>query len=341
MLLLILSVLGHPAMLLFHALHWSVGGYPEAVVGEVLKGVLPESGRAHLEVALAGKAEWMAWSLPDGTFDASPRRMTELNDDSSGDIGTSFIVLAIVQWLIGLIITIVLTYLFASRYNTSITEKRVPWQGCPPGLGLQPTGGIWKYETCKCLDNCDYCMYGFCCTSCRVGDTYTMTSVGPSYMTYIHAYVAVEVIGQVVKLVVAIVWDALGLESSNAGELGNLGFYVANVFMAYWLAGQRAKLRQALGDPQPETHCAMDFLLYWCCSCCTAIQEGRQVDEITNTQTKCFLQLQPLHTAPPGMPPTVVGQPVGAPAAPVVGTVVADPKQQQQYGGANYGNVAT
>jgi Cys-rich protein (TIGR01571 family) len=306
MLLFIISVLGHPAMLLFHALHWSgAWEYPEAMLMETVKGVLPESGRAQMEVILNGTPEWMEWSLDDDTPDVSSRRLTE--NAATG-------ALYIVQWAIGLAITIGLTYCFANTYRTGITDKRVQWQGTPQGMGLAPTNGEWKYGTFQCFDNCDYCMYGCCCEACRLGDTYTLTNVGPSYITYIHYFVAVQVIGQVIQLVVAIVFGAIGVE--NAGNAGNLGFFVGNLFLAYWLSGQRVKLRQALGDPSPENHCAMDFVCYWCCICCTAIQEGRQVDEITNTQTKCTFKLLPLQGG--AAPPTVVGQPV-------VGTVVAPP----------------
>eukprot|EP00959_Pyramimonas_sp_CCMP1952_P328867 6885177-Pyramimonas_sp.AAC.1 len=76
-------------------------------------------------------------------------------------------------------------------------------------------------------------------------------------MTYTHAYEAFEVIGQVVSISVALLSYSLKM-----GNMCTLGFYVSNVFMAYCLAWQRAKLHRALRDPQPETHCAMDFLVY-------------------------------------------------------------------------------
>jgi Cys-rich protein (TIGR01571 family) len=304
MLLFIFSVLGHPAMLLFHALHWSVGEDSEGVLMETLKGVLPESGRARMEVVLAGTPEWMVWSPPDGTPDVGSRRLSALQEPLSAA--------ALAGWAISLIITVILIYVFASCYKTGITDKRAPWQGCPTELGLRHTNGEWKYTTFQCFDNCDYCMYGWCCESCRLGDTYTMTNIGPSYITYIHCFVAVMVIGSIVRLVVSIIIvDFMDMEAS-AGNAGQFGFYVGNIVLAYWLSGQRAKLRQALGDPSPEDHKAMDFCCYWCCLCCSVIQEGRQVDEVTNTQTKCTFQLLPLQRAPPVM----VGQPV-------VGRVVA------------------
>jgi Cys-rich protein (TIGR01571 family) len=311
MLLCIFSVLGHPAMFLFQALHWSVGEYPEAGLVETLEGVLPESGRSRMEVVFAGTPEWMVWSPPDGTPDMSSRRLTRMQEPLSAGY--------LVGWAVSLIVTGVLVYVFASLYKTRITDKRAPWKGCPTELGLQPTAGEWKYTTFSCCDNSDYCLYGCFCGSQRLGDTYTMTNIGPSYITYIHAFVAVMVIGRVVQLAVTImIVDLLGADA-NVGNGGQVGFYVGNIVLAYWMSGQRTKLRRALGDPAPEAHRAMDFCCYWCCLCCSTVQEARQVDEITGTQIKCAFKLLPLQSAPPA----VVGLPVGPPCQ----VVVADPKQ--------------
>jgi len=335
MVLLILAVLGHPVMLLFHALHWSAGEYPEAVVRGILAGVLPESGRAQMEVLLA-------WTPPDGTPGAGSRRAAaETEEDyysgATEEEKTWATAAFFAQWVAGLAITVVVTYLVACKYKGSITDRRVQWQGLFNDPGLQ-NGGFWKYDLCTCCQDRDYCLYGFCCLGCRIGDTYTMTNVGPSYMTYIHAFVALEVIAQVFTLLWTMIAFSLGVE--GADNVGSLGYYVGELFLAAWLAGQRKKLRQALGDPSPDAHCVMDFCLYWWCGCCTAVQEARQVDEITQTRVTCCLQLQ--FVQPVAAPPAVVGQP--ASAGPVMGTVVApagnggppEGNGGMQYGGTKY-----
>jgi Cys-rich protein (TIGR01571 family) len=332
MLLLILSVLGHPAMLFFHALHWAVEGYPEAVVVEMFRGVLPESGRAQMDLLFSETPERTVLSFPDGIPNATSRRLAE------EEIAWAFVILT---WIGEVVFLVLISYVLAVNYRMGITDKRVQWQGCPANAGLQATGGVWKYGLCDCFQNCDYCLYGFFCNGCRIGDTYTATGVGPSYMTYIHAFVAVEVVGAIVQLLYAIAGYIIGVDLSRV----RMGYWVSNLFLAIWLAGQRKKLRQQLGDPSPDSHCAMDFLLYWCCGCCTAVQEGRQVDEITNTRTTCCFDLRPLQvdTSATGLTPAAVGQPAaawGAPATPVVGAVVAEPKQEPSgYGGGDYGNI--
>merc|ERR1712007_193437 len=76
----------------------------------------------------------------------------------------------------------------------------------------------------------------------------------------------------------------------RVGQVGNHVYLVVGIFWAYWLATKRQQLRQKLGDRQEGT-LMMDCLCYWCCSSCTIIQEARQVDEATNTATRCCMQL--------------------------------------------------
>ena len=137
-----------------------------------------------------------------------------------------------------------------------------------------------------------------CCLDLRLADTYTLTNIGPNYYFYIHFYVAVHVVGQIVQAVVSILVIEMDMNPA-VGNVGNLGWFIGEIFFACYLAGQRTKLRQALGDPSPEEKKTMDFVCYWCCACCTSIQEGRQVDEITNTQTKCCFVLETTQGGPP------------------------------------------
>jgi Cys-rich protein (TIGR01571 family) len=294
MLAFIFSVLGHPAVILLHALHWSVGEYAEDVLVETLKVVLPESGRAQMEVVLAGTPEWMVGPLPDGTPDVSSRRLSA-ESATSGSV--------IMQTVISLVVLIVVTYITAVIYKGRVTDKRAAWPGPSTALATND----WKYTTFQCFDNCTYCLYGCCCLDLRLADTYTLTNIGPNFYFYIHLYVAVHVVGQIVQAVVSILVIEMDM-NPLLGNVGNLGWFIGELFFAFFLAGQRTKLRQALGDPSPEEKKTMDFVCYWCCACCTSIQEGRQVDEITNTQTKCCFVLE---TTQGGPPAAVVGTVVG------------------------------
>ncbi|CAK0802075.1 unnamed protein product [Prorocentrum cordatum] len=353
MLLLIVSLLGHPAMLLFHALHWSVGGHFDAAVLEALKGVLPESGQAQLEVLSAGAPEWAAWSYLNGTLHADSRRLSRQEDADapwSNPQSSEF------QWILAVIISIVLTYVGAFLYKRGIVDKRGPWQGWEGNpqlsLAIAWSGGVWRYTCCGdcCLQDHVYCWYACLCLGARLGDTYTAANIGgPGYFAYVHAVVAVWLSGQLIAVVWKILmpmmvsWDGWSDDNWSDGLMGT-GAFFSHMLLAAWLAGQRMKLREALGDPAPESRWTKDFCCYWWFPFCMAVQEGRQVDEITNVHTKCCFRLgdgnllKPVcedlrrpGRAPPGAmrPSAVVGQPVGAPAVPVkLGTAgkVADPK---------------
>jgi len=337
MLVFIVSLLGHPATLLFYALHWSVGGHIETAALEILKDALPESGRAQMEALFAEAPEWTAWSSPDGTLNVDPRRLSQQGEGTdapwlnpkSGEF----------QWILTVIIAVVLTYVGAYLYKIRIVDKRAPWrkweENPTVSLAYKYNGGVWKYNCFAFFGNLDYCLYGLFCLGARLGDTYTATNIGPGYFTYVHAVVAVWLSGQLV----GVLWKII-MPATETPELLSICSFVPHILLASWLAGQKRKLRVVMGDPSPEIRWTKDFCCYWWFPCCMAVQEGRQVDQISDTQTKCCFRLDDFELVDecgnirrPGQPtgdsqknssklpdvaPVVVGQPVGAPAAPVV-----------------------
>jgi len=330
MLLFIVSLLGHPAMLLFHALHWSLGGHLEAAALEILKDVLPESGRAQMEVLFAEAPEWTARSSPNGTLNVGLRRLSQQGEGTEAPW----------LWILTVAIAVVLTYAGAFLYKIRIVDKRAPWRKWEDNpilsLAYPYNGGVWKYNCCEscCLfENLGYLLYGCLCLGARLGDTYTSTNIGPGYFAYVHAVVAVWLSGQLV----GVLWKILVPATETPG-LMCISSFVPQILLAAWLAGQKRKLREVMGDPSPEIRWTKDFCCYWWFPCCMAVQEGRQVDQISDTETKCCFQLRDFQLAVgcisprrPGMgPPTVLGQadaskwgpvvgrPVGAPAVPVV-----------------------
>lgn len=304
MLLLLVLLLGHPAMILFHALHWSF---------EVLRGVPSEPGFPEEFPERLGEAsfpeapEWIVWSSPNGALHAGSRRLAlgalHGTDEPEFWIRFSLTVVGVV----------IMSYSGALCYRCYIFDLREPWRGLPsPDLGLQGSqhvkAGVWRYPLfCTCVDF-DYCLYGWCCLGSRLGDTYTTTGVGPDFMTYVHAFVAVWLAGELVGQT----WTLLGTATEAEGlrHLGWFGFYVAEIALAAWLATQRRELRRALGDPAPEARWARDFCCYWWCPCCTAIQEGMQVDEIMNTTTACCFELVPFSGERETPAASVIGHPV-------------------------------
>jgi hypothetical protein len=293
MLLFVVLLLGHPAVILFHALRWSFEGYVEAAMPELLRDVPSESGWTQMEV-----------SFPEGALPMRSRRLALTGTDEPEFW---------IRWSVTVIVSVVLFYSCAFCYRCYIVDFREPWRGLPdPDLGLQGSqhvkAGAWRYPLfCTCVDF-DYCLYGWCCLGSRLGDTYTMTNVGPGFMTYVHAFVAVWLAGELIGHTMNLLLAATEVEAIR--PLSWSGFYVAEIALAAWLAGQRRKLRRVLGDPAPDTHWAYDFCCYWWCPCCTAIQEGMQVDEIMNTSTACCFELIRFSAEREAPAASVIGQPV-------------------------------
>jgi len=338
MLLFILSVLGHPAVLLFHALHWSVGGHFEASVLEILKDVLPESGRAQMEVLFAEAPEWTAWSSLNGTLNADSRRLGQQEEGT--DVPFLNPKSDYFRWTLAAVSIVVLTYAHAFCYKRRIADRRAPFKGWEENpllsLAIVWHGGIWKYNCCEACCECNaYSLYSCFCLGARLGDTYTAANVGPGYYTYVTAVAAVWLSGPLVgvlwKVIMPMIvpaWDGWSDDSLCDGlmTMSSLG---SHVLLAAWLAGRTEKLREALGDPMPKigNRWTKDFCCWWWFPCCSAVQQGRQMDQMTHTETGCCFQLRDFELedvcgenprlagcGPPPMRPVghVVGQPLAA-----------------------------
>jgi hypothetical protein len=307
-------------------------------VQETLKDVLPESSPARLDVLFAEAVEWTAWSSPNSTLNVESRRLSQQGEDTDdpwlNPKSSEF------QWILTVIIAVVLTYLGAFLYKKGIVDKRGPWKGWQDNpilsLAYVYNGGVWKYHCMGFFEDLEYFLYGLFCLGARLGDTYTATGIGPGYFTYVHAVVAVWLSGQLV----GVLWKIIMPATETAGVV-SMSSFASQMLLAAWLAGQKRKLREVMGDPLPGQWWTKDFCCYWWFPCCMAVQEGRQVDQLTDTQTNCCFQLNEFQLGfntcecprRPGLgPPTVKGQtarvgrpppgpiglPVGPPAVPVV-----------------------
>merc|ERR1712110_1294363 len=155
--------------------------------------------------------------------------------------------------------------------------------------------------------------YGCCCGGVRIADTYQATAIG-GFWKFMSAWISMYVFAQVLNLGLLILVSVAELDA-NVGQVGNLLYFVAELFLAYWLATQRQELRRKLGDTRQGTMC-MDFICYWWCGCCTAIQDARQVDGASGTSVECCFKLvkQQQNVAPHAqvVMGAVVGEPVGS-----------------------------
>jgi len=315
MLKVLLLLLTHPVVPI---LHWAVNSYG-SMVATFLAEMTP----------LGGVDAFEAWTVQSTIFGAAPqdpgavpqdfasRRMQQGPGDTnnawhvSEDTDTSVKVdwvQFITQWFANAMNTIVISIFVTFWYKSSITDKRDAWPiAVPPEFSLARSD--WKYGTFQCCDNPSYCLYGCGCPAARMGDTYSMAGIA-GYWTFVIAWACMYIFAQLLNLGALILVAVADLDP-NLGLTANLTYFISELFLAYWLATKRQELRQKLGDTKQGTF-MMDWLCYWCCACCTAIQEGRQVDEATYTVTQCCMQLVKLPRDRVVVEGTVVGVPVAA-----------------------------
>merc|ERR1711953_1100352 len=107
-----------------------------------------------------------------------------------------------------------------------------------------------------------------------------MTGVG-RYWTYVVACIGMVVCTQIVGMIAAL--------AGSQPDISNVLSLVCHVALAAWLALQRQKMRAKLGGRQDSWF--NDCICYFCCTCCTIIQDARQVDVASNTRVDCCFKL--------------------------------------------------
>jgi len=203
----------------------------------------------------------------------------------------------------------ILFYTVASIYKSQVLDRREPFSvPVSPEWCLKDQD--FKYPLLSCFDDCNYCMMGCFCNACREADTYAITGV-EFYWKFQVLFLIAAVSGQLADafLVLLAHWGGTGDSRSLLSSW--VCFYGVGALYASYLAGLRQKLREHLGG-QPGKY-GWDFCAYWCCGCCAAIQNARQVDEASGKTMLCCCTLAPM--VPAWMAQTqaqqaVVGQPV-------------------------------
>merc|ERR1712139_17603 len=97
-------------------------------------------------------------------------------------------------------------------------------------------------------------------------------------------------------------------------DLSNAAWCILYLALAAWLAKNRQNLRIKLGGR--EGNFVNDCVCYFCCGCCTIIQDARQADLASQTRIDCCFQL--LQASPSQTGPVVGQAVVAAPQAVVV-----------------------
>jgi Cys-rich protein (TIGR01571 family) len=227
-------------------------------------------------------------------FVAPERRLQEHAWTSAQVVGQS---------CVHLVVFLVVSLVIAAVYKSRINDKRGPFpEQVPEALSL--AGKDFKYGTFDCFGDLTYCLYGWCCLDARLADNFSAAQVG-DYWTVALVWIGIVAFGQLVGIAAQVASLVLG----GTAAVAYVGFLVnvaVGVLWAAWLAGKRRTLRTKLGDTGGDKF-LMDCICYWCCGCCTVIQDARQVDEASDTRAECCCNLVHTGAQPAVGPPVLIG----------------------------------
>lgn len=237
------------------------------------------------------------------------------------------IVAVIINQALQAIIIVAICSIIAYIYKMQLTDKREPFpQPVQNGYSMaRSTTGDFQEGMCSCFEDRDSCLYGFCCFDCRVADTLQATGLS-SYWTTFGVFMIAWIVMKILGVPATVLLAKLGIYV----DMSTLTWWIVGICMALFFASKRQDMRRKLGYTGQQNFC-IDCLMWWCCSCCVAIQEARQIDAASGTRVECcFNLLRQEHTggAVAVGQPVVVGQPVAVPpVAVVVAAPVAAPEE--------------
>lgn len=240
------------------------------------------------------------------------------------------------EWL-GLIILIALGILsvwtglyfgIACCYKASVSSRPRPFPSAEQN-GLHPFGlggGSYDFgiQLCQCFEDCGTCVNGWFCMQCRAADTHDITEVGQGYWCTICGLWAIGFLG--------LFLDSICLGLTSGAFDAQFRNWLSGLLMAIFFCNRRQRLRMQLGAARPSDQGCMDFLVWWCCSPCTTVQEARTVDAIQGLHQECCCKLAPgIFPATQHHAKQQVGL-VGGPVQLAVGQVIGQPVAADKAG---------
>eukprot|EP00403_Amphidinium_massartii_P026471 CAMPEP_0178392802 /NCGR_PEP_ID=MMETSP0689_2-20121128/11865_1 /TAXON_ID=160604 /ORGANISM="Amphidinium massartii, Strain CS-259" /LENGTH=425 /DNA_ID=CAMNT_0020013385 /DNA_START=50 /DNA_END=1327 /DNA_ORIENTATION=+ len=211
---------------------------------------------------------------------------------------------------------VVLPLIFSLLYYQGITSQRNSFlpRARDESAIEQAVHNGFRTPPFACFDNIEYCLYGWFCLIPRAADTAAAVGVWPFW--------------QVVLIMTGVPMLAM---------IGSLLGFPGSTFISYlpwvFLMVVRSKVRAAIGLDGTLDPC--DCLMWFCCQCCAAAQEAREVDMTTSSRVTCFCRLikDDQSLAPlvgPAVEMHLAPAAVAAPAVPLVQHVVAGQVVQHQ-----------
>jgi len=223
------------------------------------------------------------------------RRLNRVQDDDSRKM---WIWVSVGLTIFIIIVIGVIWFVAARMYKSGVTDQRKAFF-VNPAFSMA-NGADFKYNICGCCDDRSQCLHALCCADLRIADTYSTTGLNG----YWQMVLIILAYFEITQLCGAILGYILAQnETPGADNASSIVHYIFGALFAIYMGSLRGKLRQLYGG---EPNCAMDWVIWWCCSCCAVVQEARQLDESTGQTPQCCCKLIETSGANSGM----VGQPV-------------------------------
>lgn len=221
----------------------------------------------------------------------------------------------IISAVVGGIIHVLFVVGLGCCYRSKVTDKRKSFPSpVDPSFGLKKDS--FPFGTCSCFEDTNACCFGWCCTPCRVADTFTAAGVS-SFWKMVTAYLLATTGASVLQSCLqadqtiqlqSMMEQMLGGNGGDDGTftvgdnthenlqgpslrsmLGTWSHLLLWTLYALLMASERRKLRKKLGGKKSK-YCP-DCLCYFFCFCCTIIQDARTVDQASDTEVMCPCKL--------------------------------------------------
>eukprot|EP00929_Paragymnodinium_shiwhaense_P122148 TRINITY_DN94759_c0_g1_i1.p1 TRINITY_DN94759_c0_g1~~TRINITY_DN94759_c0_g1_i1.p1 ORF type:complete len:297 (+),score=34.53 TRINITY_DN94759_c0_g1_i1:69-959(+) len=166
----------------------------------------------------------------------------------------------------------------AFLYKRGVTDNRpalAAAESVPAAASMAQLPHDFAFGLCSCCDSPNLACLTCCCPVVRIADTFS-TLGDQDFWAFVGGLVGLQVACDAIDMVT----------DSYGGSIHTALFVCAMVYL-------RSRLRVRLGAPQPPAAIMLwDGLAWWCCACCAATQDARQIDLAQGVEYKCIAQLE-------------------------------------------------
>jgi len=168
------------------------------------------------------------------------------------------------------------------------------------------TKGDFSIGCFDCFSDMQYCLHGCCCGTCRWADTLQAAGVTSFYAAIFFVIAASMTISIVLQVLTVLLQAVIG----QLIPLGALTYVFVPMLYMYFRQNMRAKLNPSTPPFADKGQAALDCLSYCFCTCCSIVQDAREVDKAAGVRVDCCCKLTDLAPSA-GTQMPAIGVPVG------------------------------